>query len=74
MYKFKLTDSNKCVKCKVISNTEHALFQCHFAKYFIHVLALFIDDIYDSQDFVTLKENLEHFQFVYIGAKIGQKN
>ena len=65
MYKFKLTDSNICVKCKVISNTEHALFQCHFAKYFIHVLALFIDDIYDSQDFVTLKENFYLYNIYY---------
>ena len=65
MFLFKLTDTNMCIKCNVISNTEHALFQCHFAKYFIHVLALFIDDFYNSQDFVSLKENFYLYNIYY---------
>ena len=37
-----------CAKCKVVSDSEHALFLCLFAKYFVDVLAKFLDFFYND--------------------------
>ena len=65
MFKFKLSESNQCNLCCVVSTTEHALFFCHFAKYFIHIVALFLDEFYDINEFLSLKENFYLFNIYY---------
>ena len=38
----KLIDNDQCNLCHVTSTTEHAIFFCHFAKFFIHIVASLI--------------------------------
>ena len=59
LFKFNILDSNICAKCKVVSDSEHALFSCLFAKYFVDNLAKFLDFFYNDNvpQFVLLKEN-----------------
>ena len=59
LFKFNILDSNICAKCKVVSDSEHALFSCLFAKYFVDILAKFLDFFYNDNvpQFVLLKEN-----------------
>ena len=59
LFKSKILDNNICSKCKVISDSEHALYFCVFAKYFIDILAKFLDFFYNDNvpQFVLLKEN-----------------
>ena len=47
-------------KCNVDSTTEHAIFSCYFSKYFIHALALFLDNMYNDgkPEFIFLKVGL----------------
>lgn len=67
LFKFKLTDTATCSTCNVISNTEHALFSCKFPKYFVHALALFLDNRFndDLPQFIFLKENFYLFNIFY---------
>ena len=69
MFKFKLTDSNLCLKCNIISTTEHAIFECSFPKYFVHKLALFLDFKYNESkpEYIFLKENFYLFNMHYPG-------
>ena len=65
MFKFKLIDNDQCNLCHVTSTTEHAIFFCHFAKFFIHIVALFLDEFYDINEFIFLKENFYLFNIYY---------
>ena len=67
LFKFQLSDTNLCHICKVISNTEHALFFCVFPKYFIHALAMFLDKTYNQSapQFIFLKETFYLFNIYY---------
>ena len=69
LYKFKLTDSNLCSKCNIISSTEHALYFCVFPTYFIHKLALFLDYVLNDSkpEFIFLKENFYLYNMFYEG-------
>ena len=67
MFKFKLVDSNECVKCKTISNSEHSLFNCMFPSFFSDVLAKFLDHHFNEgvPDFLFLKENFYNYNIFY---------
>ena len=67
LYKFNIVESNLCEVCNIISNTEHAIFYCIFPKYFIHLLARFLDHKYNNNhpDFIFLKENFYLFNIYY---------
>jgi len=55
MLKFKLSVINQCDLCCMISTTKYALF-CHFAKHFFHIIALFLGDFYNINEFISLKD------------------
>ena len=67
LYKFKIVDSNLCKVCNITSNTEHAIFYCIFPKYFIHMLARFLDKKFNNNypEFIFLKENFYLFDIYY---------
>ena len=67
MFKFKLVESNECVQCNTISNTEHSLFNCMFPSFFSDVLAKFLDHHYNGgvPDFLFLKEHFYNFNIFY---------
>lgn len=67
LFKFKLAETNLCVRCKCISNTEHEIFDCIFPKFFIHKLALFLDFKYNQSrpEFIFLKENFYLYNMYY---------
>ena len=67
LFKFGHLESDKCIKCNVIADTEHAIFQCTFPKYFSHSLAMFLDKHYNAgaPDFLFLKENFFLFNIYY---------
>ena len=58
--KFGLAENNLCPKCKVVSNLEHALYECILPDFFSHTLARFLDvHINEGKpEFIFLKENL----------------
>ena len=60
LYKFNIADTNMCNKCNVICTIEHALFNCTFPKYFIHILARFLDYKFNNNcpQFIFLKRKL----------------
>jgi hypothetical protein len=63
-----IIDSNECIKCKnVIADSDHAIYQCYFPRYFAHCLALFLDRHYNNScpDFIHLKENFYLFNIFY---------
>lgn len=64
---FGLLDNAICPKCNAESTTEHGIFYCYFAKYFIHALALFLDQKYNdgNPEFIFLKENFFLFNIIY---------
>ena len=51
----------------IISDTEHAIFECLFPKFFSHAIALFLDSYYNKgrPDFIFLKENFFLFNIYY---------
>ena len=67
LYKFKIVESNLCKVCNMSSNTEHAIFDCIFPKYFIHMLARFMDKKFNNNypEFIFLKENFYLFNIYY---------
>ena len=67
LFKFNIVESNKCNACNIVCNTEHAIFFCTFPKYFIHILALFLDFKYNNNqpEFIFLKENFYLFNIYY---------
>ena len=67
LFKFKLVETNLCVKCKCVSTTEHEIFDCIFPKFFIHKLALFLDCKYNQSrpEFIFLKENFYLYNMYY---------
>ena len=56
-----------CLACNTICTIEHAIFYCVFPKYFIHVLAMFLDYKYNASkpEFIFLKENFYLFNIYY---------
>ena len=60
-------DSTLCPLCKVDSSSEHALFYCSFPKYFIHSIAIFLDQYYNNKnpEFIFLKESFYLFNIFY---------
>ena len=60
-------DSTHCPLCKVDSSSEHALFYCSFPKYFIHSIAIFLDQYYNNKnpEFIFLKESFYLFNIFY---------
>ena len=58
--KFGLAENNLCPKCKVVSNLEHALYECILPDFFSHTLARFLDVHLNEgkPEFIFLKENL----------------
>ena len=60
-------DTSKCSRCKVESSTEHALMECFFPKYFIHALAIFLDQYYlnGNPEFIFMKENFFLFNMYF---------
>ena len=67
LFKFNIVESNKCNTFNIICNTEHAIFFYTFPKYFIHILALFLDFKYNNNqpEFIFLKENFYLFNIYY---------
>ena len=67
MFKFGLSESNECVKCKTISNTEHSLFYCLFPSFFAEVLAKYLDHKFNDgcPEFIFLKDNFYNFNIFY---------
>ena len=67
LYHFGHSESNKCVKCKMESTSEHALLYCYFPKYFAHSLAIFLDQYYNNHnpEFIFLKESFYLFNIFY---------
>lgn len=68
LYHMNIIDSNECIKCKnVIADSDHAIYQCYFPRYFAHCLALFLDRHYNNScpDFIHLKENFYLFNIFY---------
>ena len=67
LFKFGHLESDKCIKCNVVADTEHAIYECSFPKYFSHCLAMFLDKHYNegAPDFLFLKENFFLFNIYY---------
>ena len=67
LYLFGHSDSSQCLKCKTVSNSEHGLMHCYFPKYFIHSLAIFLDQYYNNHnpEFIFLKESFYLFNIFY---------
>ena len=67
LFKWNIIESNLCKSCKVINDSEHAIFECKFAKYFAHCMATFLDKIYNNEcpEFIFLKENFYLFNIYY---------
>jgi len=67
LFYFGHSDSPKCLKCKIDSSSEHALMLCYFPKYFIHALAIFLDQYYNNHnpEFIFLKESFYLFNIFY---------
>ena len=67
LFKFNIADTNMCIKCNEICTIEHSLFYCIFPKYFIHILARFLDYKYNNcrPEFIFLKENFYLFNIFY---------
>ena len=67
LFKFGYLDSDKCIKCDVLADTEHAIFYCPLPKYFSNCLAKFLDNHYNSgrPDFMFLKENFFLYNIYY---------
>ena len=67
LFKWNINESNICKSCKVINDSEHAIFECKFPKYFAHCLALFLDKVYNNEcpEFIFLKENFYLFNIYY---------
>ena len=64
----KIIDSNICIKCdNVIADSEHAIYECYFPRYFVHCLALFLDKYFNNScpDFIFLKENFYLYNIFY---------
>jgi hypothetical protein len=68
LFKFKLSESNMCLKCPdIVCTTEHAIFECPFPKYFSHALALFLDAKFNQSrpQYIFLRENFFLFNMFY---------
>lgn len=67
LHEWNLIDNNICIKCNVKSDTEHAIFECFFPRYFANSLALFLDHTFNDgrPDFVFMKENFFLFNIYY---------
>ena len=65
--KFGLAENNLCPKCKVVSNLEHALYECILPDFFSHTLARFLDVHLNEgkPEFIFLKENLFLFNIYF---------
>lgn len=67
LFKFHIEETNLCIKCNVISDTEHAIFACIFPNFFAHVLGIFLDERFNNgrPEFIFLKENFFLFNIWY---------
>ena len=68
LHRMKIIDSNICIKCdNVIADSEHAIYECYFPRYFVHCLALFLDKYFNNScpDFIFLKENFYLYNIFY---------
>ena len=68
LHSMNIIDSNKCIKCNnIIADTDHAIYQCYFPRYFAQCLALFLDRYFNNgrPDFIFLKDNFFLFNIFY---------
>lgn len=67
LFYFGHSDSPKCFKCNKDSTSEHALMFCYFPKYFVHSLAIFLDEYFNNHnpEFIFLKESFYLFNIYF---------
>ena len=67
LFKFGLNETNICLHCNQISDSEHALFYCIFPRFLSHTLAIFLDEHFNDKKpvYIFLKENFYLFNIFY---------
>ena len=58
MFKYGFAETNLCLKCNVLSSTEHNIFYCKFPTYIANTITKYLDKVYnDSQpEFIFMVE------------------